>query len=147
MSSSPDSYIRRASNNYDTIGGIIASGIGGTFLAAYASGINVIQAIVGIMVLPLEALGINLAGVVTAFVGGGAQIIQQGAQTTVASIAPGATWAVGPLTFAFGIIAASAGLYTMAYIVSLSPTSNLIPFSFTDFPLVGADEGAEEFEE
>ncbi|MFC7077872.1 hypothetical protein [Haloarcula halophila] len=127
----------------DNLGTTIVGGIGGTFLAVFYSGIDLIQAIVNLLVLPLEALGTNAAANVTALVGGAARIVQQGALTTQQSILPGQAWAVGPLTFGFSIAATGAGLFIMSEILARAPTSDLIPFTFTDVPFVGVDEEEE----
>lgn len=143
----PLAFISLADDRWNSIGGVLGGGIMGVFLASIALTIDFFQATANVLISPLEALGINLGGIVDAFVGGAADIMRQGAETTVASLAPGATWAVGPLTFGFSVIAAGTGLFAMAWLLQQSPTSDLIPFSFTDFPILGVDEGDEEFEE
>lgn len=135
--------IRTAHEDYGSIGEVTAAGFSGAILAFWVSSINFIQAIANFFLSPLGAFGDRLADVVNSFVGGGASIIEQGAVTTIQSIAPGATWAVGPLTFAFGVIAAAGGLFAMAWVLQQAPTSDLIPFSFTDVPGAGTDEEGE----
>lgn len=127
-----------------TLGSILAGGFGGVLLAWFIGGIELVQAGFNFIVSPLAAFGNQLARVVVAFVGGGARIIESGVATTVASVAPGATWAVGPLTFALQIGAAGAGLYVMALILSRPITSDTIPFSFTDLPFLGVEEDEDD---
>jgi hypothetical protein len=145
-SDDPLSIIAFAEQRWETIGGVAAGGIMGIILQFGVSITDLVGRLFDILILPLGAMGEQLGNIVTAFLGGVATIIQQGAQTTVASIAPGATWAVGPLTFAFGILAAGAGLAAMAWFLSLEVTSNIIPGSFTDVPFFGVDEEDEDLE-
>jgi hypothetical protein len=137
------SYIFTAFSNFGSIGQVLVAGFMGVILAWASQGINAIVALTNIFITPVSRLGANLGQIVDAFVGGGARIIAQGVETAVLSTVPGAAWAIGPLTFATNIIAAGAGLFAMAWLLSQAPTSNLIPFSFTDFPLIGVDEEEE----
>lgn len=140
----PQQLIARA-RSFPSLGAVLAGGFGATILAVFYQGIELLQAIVGVLLFPLEALGVNAAQIVSSFVGGIADIIQQGAITTQQAIAPGASWAVGPLTFFFAILAAGAGLVAMAFVLSLSPTSDALPGTFTDVPFIGVNENEEDF--
>jgi hypothetical protein len=139
----PLAFVTTADSRWNSIGGVVAGGIMGTLLAITALGINFFQATASVLTTPLEALGINLGGIVDSTVGGAADIIQTGAETTQAALLPGQPWAVGPLTFAFSILSVAAGLFVLAWILQFGATSDTIPFSFTDFPLLGVDEGEE----
>lgn len=143
-SDDPQTLIAIADSRWDSIGGVVGGGLAGAFLAFFVSGINLLQALFDILIQPLGALGQGAGDVVAAIVGGAADIIEQGAQTTIATIAPGAQWAVGPLTFGFGILAAGGGLVVLGWMLSLEVTSNLIPFTFTDVPFFGVDEEDEQ---
>lgn len=140
----PLSFVFAAESNWNSIGGVVGGGIMGVILAMTALGIDYLQAIATVLTAPLRALGVNLGALVGSYVGGAAGIIRTGAETTQQALLPGQVWAVGPLTFAFSILAAVGGLFVMAWVLSLSPTSDLIPFSFTDIPGLGVDEDEEE---
>lgn len=143
-SSSPSGVIARA-RTFPGLAAILFGGIGGIFLTFFEQIIAFIQALTNLGILPLATLANQVAANVRAFVGGGARIIAAGVTTTVTSILPGGRFALGPFTFAESIAAVGAGLVTMAVILSLAPTSNLIPFTFTDFPFVGVNEDEENF--
>lgn len=144
--SSPSGLIDRA-KQYPNLGALIFGGLGGAILAFFEEIIQFIQAIFGFVVDPLVVFTGQLGNIIIAFVGGAARIIFQGSATTISSIAPGGSFALGPFTFAEAIGAAALGLMVMAAVLALSPTSNLIPFSFTDYFGIGVDEGEEDFPE
>lgn len=139
----PWGLISRA-RNFGSIGAIITAAVGGIMLAIPQEAIRAFQALVSVFVEPVQSLAGGAAGIVTAFLGGISSIIRQGAETTVATLAPQATWAVGPLTFGFSVAAAGGGLFVMALLLEQGPTSDAIPGTFTDFPLIGTDEEDEE---
>lgn len=122
---------------------VVSGGIGGIWLALYLAGIDFIQAAANLIILPVEAVGINASNVVQAFIGGAARIIQQGAITAQQSLLPGQVWAIGPFSFAISVGAIGIALYVMAELLSLEPTSDTIPFTFTDLPFLGVDEEEE----
>lgn len=144
--SSPSGLIGRA-RSYPTLGALLFGGIGGVLLAGFEQVIAFILAVAGFIITPLTTFTQQLGEVIIAFVGGGADIILAGVGTSVASLAPGGNFALGPFTFAGAIGSAALGLGVMAFILSLSPTSDLIPFSFTDVPFLGIDEDEEELPE
>jgi len=120
------------------------AGIVGVITAAFAMIINAGQAITDVFILPIQQLAVEGGNVVTSFVGGIAAIIEQGARTTIASIAPGQTWAVGPLTFLLSIATVAGALYVMSLVLSVGFTSDTVPGTFTDFPFLGVDEEDEQ---
>ena len=136
----PLSIIAFAEENWNSIGGAVAGGIMGAFTGFFSGLIDTIQAIFNLFVLPIDELGTQVANFLGALVGGGADIITQGAVTTQQAIAPGQSWAVGPLTFAFGVVSAAAGWYVFARVLAADATSDLLPFTGTDVPGVGANE-------
>lgn len=135
-----------ASSNYKTIGGLIAALFMGFWLNVARQGINATTAIFNVFIKPVAQLATDSAGLVNSIVGGAGDIIDQGVRTSVLSIAPGATWAIGPLTAAASIAVVGVMLYVLGRVLALGVTSDAIPFTFTDFPLIGVDE-TEEGEE
>lgn len=136
--------ISRASARWDSISAATQGGIIGVITAWFALIIEFGSAIAGTIIIPLSRMGELLAGVLDAFIGGAATIIGQGAVTTAQSLAPGSLFAAGPLAFAEAIAAAGLGLLVMAWILGRGPTSDTIPFSFTDIPFLGVDEEDED---
>lgn len=139
----PLSIIAFAESNWASIGAAVAGGIMGLFTGFFAGLIDVVTSIFGLITQPLDVLGIEVGNFLGALVGGAADIVTQGAVTTQQAIAPGQTWAVGPLTFAFGVVAAAAGWYVFARVLAADATSDLLPFTGTDVPGVGANEESE----
>ena len=139
----PLSIIAFAESNWQSIGGAVAGGIMGVFTGFFSGLIDVITSIFGLLVQPLDVLGFEVGNFLGALVGGAADIVTQGAVTTQQAIAPGQSWAVGPLTFAFGIVSAAAGWYVFARVLAADATSDLLPFTGTDVPGVGANEESE----
>lgn len=140
----PTDTINNFKDRFSGIGGAVEAGVGGvviTIFTGLALGIDTIRRL---FTDPLIALIDGSSAFVFELVGGAAEIVEQGVQTTVESIAPGATWAVGPLTYAVSIIVVGVGLYVLAKILEQRATSDLIPFTFTDWPIIGADEEGEE---
>lgn len=139
----PLSIIAFAESNWASIGGAVAGGIMGLFTGFFAGLIDVVTSIFGLLVQPIDVLGLEVGNFLGALVGGAADIVTQGAVTTQQAIAPGQPWAVGPLTFAFGIVSAAAGWYVFARVLAADATSDLLPFTGTDVPGVGANEESE----
>ena len=139
----PLSIIAFAESNWQSIGGAVAGGIMGVFTGFFSGLIDVITSIFGLLVQPIDVLGVEVGNFLGALVGGAADIVTQGAVTTQQAIAPGQSWAVGPLTFAFGIVSAAAGWYVFARVLAADATSDLLPFTGTDVPGVGANEESE----
>ena len=139
--------IKFAQQTFDSIGSAAKAGIMGVILAVFAKVIDVGSAISDVFILPVQEIAVQGANVVGAFIGGMAGIIRQGAQTTINSLAPGASWAVGPLTYAFSIAAVAGGLYVMSLVLGMGFTSDTVPGTFTDFPFLGVDEEDEEQDE
>lgn len=138
------SFIQRASATWDSVGAAAQGGIIGVISAGFALFIEFWGAIADTIIVPLSRMGPLLAGILDAFIGGAAQIVGQGAVTSARSLVPGSFFAAGPLTFAEGIAAAGLGLLVMAWILGRGPTSDTIPFSFTDIPFLGVDEEEED---
>lgn len=119
---------------------ILGGSVGGLVAAFFLFPIQVGAAMTSTIVDPLTQMGTELAGLVTAYIGGGARIVTQGSITSAVSLEPGATFDVGPFTFGLGIAAMGVGVIVLAVILAYGPTSNWLPFSFTDLWPFGVDE-------
>ena len=139
----PLSIIAFAEENWNSIGGAVAGGIMGAFIGFFSGLTDVITSLFGLITQPLDVLGIEVGNFLGALVGGAADIVTQGAVTTQQTIAPGQPWAVGPLTFALSVVGTGAGWYVFARILAADITSDLLPFTGTDIPGVGANEESE----
>ncbi|WP_254841141.1 hypothetical protein [Natronomonas marina] len=147
MSASGDDglgIIAFANKRFESPSSAVLASLTGAIVALGAAFIDFWTAVADVIIVPLSAMGELLAGVLQAFIGGGASIIGQGAATTVQSLVPGSIFALGPLTFAEGIAAAGAGILVMTWILSREVTSDTIPFSATDIPFLGVDEDDED---
>lgn len=124
----------------DGLWGAVRSGLGGFVVAFFFAFIAMVNAGQALFTDPLGALASGSADVVTGLVGGTARILNQAATTAVQSLAPGATWAAGPLTFLFGILLMGGAMYLFAQLMQMPATSDILPFTLSDLPLVGAEE-------
>jgi len=115
-------------------------GIGGVIAAIFIAINMTIDAVISLVVDPIFQLATSASNNVEAIVGGSADVINKGVKTTVESISPGATWAIGPLTWLLSIALMGAALFLLAEILQRAPTSNLVPFTRVDIPFLGADE-------
>lgn len=139
----PTKQVEQFRSLYGTISNALVSGVGGVISSFFLGMASIVAAIALMIYGPLNAMANGIADFMTGLVGGAADIIEQGVETTVTSIAPGATWAIGPLTFGLSILAMGAGLWALAWILGRAETSDTIPFTFTDIPFVGVDEEEE----
>jgi hypothetical protein len=140
----PKKTVRSFSDNYDGLGDVIESGLGGFLAAIFIGAVTVAQSLWGLFTTPVDRLATEIGGFLGSFVGGSGRIVSQGATTVVANISPGGQWAfLGPFTFPASILIVGAGLYAMSQVLAIAPTGNLIPFTLSDIPLVGVDEEEE----
>jgi hypothetical protein len=136
----PSSLVRNFNSEFGTLQKAILGGIGGVIAGFFIAFNAVVEAVSGILIEPADQLGVSIGGLVSGIVGGSARIIEQGVSTAVTSIAPGATFAIGPLTFLLSIVTFGGALYVTGQILALPFTSDTLPFTFTDIPFVGVDE-------
>lgn len=136
----PIAQIENFSDRFEGIGGAIRSGVGGVIVVIFGGIALAIDAGRQLLTNPLEALAAGITDFFDVLVGGSADIIGQGVETTIMSVVPGAPWAIGPLTFVLTIGVWGIGLYVFAQIMEMRATSNIIPFSMTDLPIIGASE-------
>lgn len=148
-SSSPDSsfnpvnQVKLFKQFYDGLSDALVSGVGGVIATFFIGLALVVDSIRRLITDPLFAMGSAIADFMDGLIGGASDIIRQGVETSVQSIAPGQMWAVGPLTFALSILAMGVGLYALAWVLGRAETSDAIPFTFTDIPFIGVDEDDE----
>lgn len=127
---------------------VLLAGISGLILTFFELWIDLIDAAVGIFLLPLEVIGAGSAGILDALLGGARAIIFAGAVTTQQAFLPGSPWAVGPLAFGLSVLAAGFGIWGFAQILQIPATSDIALGTFTDLDLPGPlDIGAEEEED
>jgi hypothetical protein len=133
---------RRAAET-DNIGQAIFRGIVavvGAIGTALASGILTLA---DLLIIPAQALGINLGALVDAIFGGAAFIIRAGAAATGISIGPNGLFA-SPLSFALAVGAVLLALYLVVRYLALPETGNLIAGLPFDFPSPGIEDPEEE---
>lgn len=139
-----DHILREAEGK--TLGETLQNGIAGILLGIAASIISGILTVADLVIIPANALANALPNVVDAFIVEPLRIIEQGAQTSAISLMPGSTFAVGPFTLAFGIIAVLAAYWILSKYLQEDETSNVIPAAPFDIslPWFSEEEGNEE---
>lgn len=129
--------IIQEAREFDRLLAIIFGGLGGILLAFANQIIELIRAVFNLFIVPLQTLAAVVGQLLLAVFGGAADIIGQGAATTIVSIAPSGAFNFGPLTFAEGIGAAALGLFAIAILIAQNVTSNVIPGLLVDIPIIG----------
>ena len=136
-----DSLLDRASGR--GLGSLARQGVGGWFLALSASFITGTQAVFDVLIIPIQAFTDAIGRLIEAIFGSPADIVIAGADASADSIGPGGEWAIGPFSFAIGVGSVLlAGLLIARYLQE-DETSDLLPFTFSDFPGVGVEEDEE----
>lgn len=110
-----------------------------TFLDRVALGIGTI---LDVFIVPVRAVINGVGHLMLSILLGAADIVAAGAGTSAESLRVGILTALGPLTFPIGVGTILLTAYLMEAYLSQEPTSDFIPFTFTDFPFVGAEEDA-----
>ena len=136
----PVDETRNFFSRYGTLERALIAGIGGIIGTVLIGFSLFADAMRRLFTEPLNAMATGIGGLMDAIIGGAADIVQTGAVTTQQALLPGSPWAVGPLTFAFGVLAMGAGWYAFAWLLARASTSDTIPFTATDLPLIGAEE-------
>jgi len=136
----PNDLVRNFYDDYEGIGSAGRAAIGGIIAALGIAAVALVDAVQALFTEPLASVAEGSAGVLNGLIGGAADILNQGAATAVQSIAPGASWAIGPLTYLLGIGVMGAAMYLFAQILQVPATSDLLPFTATDVPGAGAEE-------
>lgn len=118
------------------IPGAIKGGIAGLFTVVFSGIALGVDAVFQVFVNPTVALANELAALVSAYIP--ADIISAGSSVTQGALAQ-----FGIFAYPIAMIVMSAGLYVLAQLLEREFSSNLIPFSLTDFPLIGTEEEEE----
>lgn len=145
MAPTAESLLDRASNTLKgggTLGDVAAEGIGGFVLAVATGFISGFLTLADLFIKPMNALIGGIQGGIEAIFSW-TMIVLSGAEASAASVAPGATFDIGPFTFALALVAVLLGGWVIARYLIEEETSDLIPFSFIDFPFVGQEEEAD----
>lgn len=96
---------------------------------------NGVEAISQIIISPALELGAGVASIANALLGGSAEVISAGAATSASDVS---VFGIG--AFPIGIGIAFLAAFLIANFLQQGETSNLIPFTFTDIPLLGVEE-------
>lgn len=121
-------------------------GITGLILAIFTGLIDLAQAITSFFSRPIFAGGAGAADIVSAFLGGIANIIITGAEVTAFSLIPGpfqSPLLVPIFAFIYAVAIVGGAAFVMALVLNRFVTSDFVPGTGTDFPVVGQDEDEE----
>lgn len=142
MARSPYEWIQTGMKT--NIGEAFSGGISATVLAGFSGVIAYILSLVGFFTIPIDATAEGVGGIIGSMLGGAQEIIWQGAQSTIVALAPGSTWAIGPLAFTISILAVGGGAFALSRLLAIPFTSDFALFSNTDFLGIGSDENNAE---
>lgn len=98
-----------------------------------------VEAISNVLIAPLESFALNLARIVSSFLGGSADIINAGADASAGDVS---VFGIG--AFPIGLVIVFVAAFVVANYLQQNETSDLIPLSFTDIPFLGVRETPEE---
>lgn len=107
----------------------------------FRSSADAIQAIMNIFIQPINAFAAGLEGLVDALLGGPVGILDTGATVSQQSLQEGVWAQFGPFTFTVAVVVVLSALYILAQYREHPETSDFLPGSSTDIPLIGSDEG------
>lgn len=128
----------------DDLAGLLKQGIGGAILAVGISIASGILTVADLVILPLSALGEELAETISAIFGVG-DIIDAGTEATAQSLT--GSFNVGPATFALSIASVLLGFYIISRYLAEDETSNIGLFGTgIDVPTPGFGDAEEEEE-
>lgn len=99
-----------------------------------------VSALMDMFIVPVNSLIDGLGQLILAMIGGAASIIGAGAEASAEAFLFGIWSALGPAAYPAAYISVLSGAYILVRYTMLDETSDLIPFSMTDFPFIGADE-------
>jgi len=102
---------------------------------------NALEAVLDLFIVPVRSLLDGIDALLGALFGSGAtgaaDVISAGAQETIRSLRDGP---FSVLSFNVGVIVVLLSGVIIAYYLQRESTSDLVPFTFTDFPIIGTDE-------
>lgn len=130
----PWALIERADGKQLSV--ILSASVGATIYAFFQGIIEMMQTAFDLYIAPLAAMIDGVVTMVTTLYEGYSAVIEQGTTTAVQSIAPGATWAIGPFTQALSIGIVIVGIYVVARAIAAPWTSNLVPGILVDNRIV-----------
>jgi hypothetical protein len=138
MAASADSLLDRAAGKPLTT--ILSTGIGGTFFAVFFGVIDSIGALFSVPIKALSAFGRAMEQIVIATFGAPGEFLVAGWRGAIASFQPGGSFYIGPFTPILAMAVFLAVAWMVSQYLELEATSDLIPWSFTDVPLLGTEE-------
>jgi hypothetical protein len=103
--------------------------------AFFISLADLVEAGFSILVNPLSALGINVGELIDNLVGGSAQLLGTGVQVSGGDLN---IFGIAAFPLSFAIVAVV--LFMLGWVLSQEDTSNLLPFTRADLPILGAEE-------
>lgn len=118
----------------------IEGGIAGTMVVIFASIATGIESVFSVFTEPLYALAAELASLIAAYIPD--ELMTAAVQSSASAVDQFGVWA-----YPIGMIVMAVGLLILSGLLSMEITSNLVPFSTTDWPIIGADEEEEEITE
>jgi hypothetical protein len=119
---------------------VVRNGIGMTIFAIFGSIATGIVEIGQLFTQPVDALGAALVEVVNAFLIRPLGILVQGAQTSIASIMPGAPFDLGPFTWWLALAVFLVGAWAVGRFLTEEETSNVLPGAPFDLSIPGFRE-------
>jgi hypothetical protein len=104
---------------------LLVAAIGGFIVGLFEQIIGILDTLVGLFTDPAGALSGGSANLITALFAANVQLLQGAARTTVATIAPGGTFAqaVGPLALLFGVAEVLAIAFLFVQFTALEASS------------------------
>lgn len=100
---------------------------------------NVLEAVLNLFIIPLNSLISGVGELIGAILGGGARIVGAGAAGSAGQVE-----LFGILAFPLAIAIALGAAAVYAWYTDLEFTSDLIPFTSTDWWIIGNDEEGED---
>lgn len=140
MATSAQDLLNRAKNATD-LQALLKQGIGGSILAVFFGITSGILSLADLVIKPVDSFATALGDLVTAIIGGPAEIVYAGVTATAESIL--GPFNLGPFSFALAIGSVLLGLLVLSYYRDEEETGNLIPGLPTDVPFIGETEEGE----
>lgn len=114
----------------------VAGGIAGLITLIFQGVGEGVNAIVTLFVQPLFDLAGELGALIAAYIPN--ELLSAAVEISANSLA-----VFGPLAYPVGIIIMAIGLFVLSRLLAAPWSSNLVPFSTTDWPIVGTEEEEE----
>lgn len=140
MASSDEGWITRVENirGDGGLAGTIEKVLLLPVVAFFLQLANALEAILNVVIVPTQALAAGIGDFLGSLFGGVAQVLSAGAAGSAQNVQE---WFVLSFPVAMGVVIAVAMI--MAWYTDQNYTSDLIPFTSTDIPLIGNDEESE----